>query len=1107
MGSIEEWLASLGLSEYVHSFAENGIDPSVLRDLTDQDLKDLGVLLGHRRKMLRAINQLGDSAAAISPTVATPLPRDDADRRQLTVVFCDLVGSTALSKRLDPEDMRKILAAYYRGCADVVTKAGGVIAQYMGDGVLAYFGYPQAHEDDAERAVRAGLALVRTIGNLDSGIDESLRVRIGIATGVVVVGDLTGEGEAQEPGVVGETPNLAARLQTLAEAGTVVISTSTQRLTAGLFDYRDMGLVTVKGFDESVRVWQVLGPSGVESRFEALHATTLTPIVGRDEEIGLLLRRWQRAKNGEGQVVLLAGEPGIGKSRLTTSLEERLQFEPHDRLRYFCSRRHQESAFYPFISQLERAAGLRRDDTAEQRLDKLEAALAFAGDNLGEAVPLVAALLSIPTEDRYPTLNLTPQQYKDRTLSTIVAQIKGLAMRHPLLILFEDVHWADPSSLEALDHLVDRIATLPVLLIVTFRPEFVSRWIGRSEVTLLTLTRLHPRQQAEMIERITLGKALPKEITDRIIEHTDGIPLFVEELTKTVLESGVLREQNGRYVLDRPLPPLAIPMTLHASLMARLDRLAPVRDVAQIGAAIGRQFSYELISAVASMPTERLDDALDHLVSAELVFQHGAPPDAEYTFKHALVQDAAYSSLLRDRRQQLHARIAMELENHFSDVAEQQPEILAEHCAQAGLTEKAARLWLRAGHNTAKRAAHREASVLFEKALTALAVLPSSADTLGEIIDIRWDLSHSLHALGEVTRNRANLENAKDLAEGLGDEVRLSRVLSRLAFALGSLGDSVGAVEAGERALALTERRSDPDAKAWATMMLARSRYGCGNYERAMVHARQALALLHEGHGHGLGPDETYVKYTRVNARIWLVLCLAELGRFDEAAALGQEAMDMARGINEPEQLIFAGHGVGRMHLVQGNLDVAVETLEPALAMCKAEFPYYVPRIASCLGAAYGSLGRTKEALVLLKEAVRQAAASNLTFGHSLVLSIFGRVCQLAGREDEALAHAHHAIDLARASGERGNEAWAGCLLGDLVSDGNATAPRIEEAHNHYRMALMIAHDLGMRPLQAQCLYGLSWLQKMGGDKALGERSAADAASLCREMGIKPLTG
>ncbi|WOD14261.1 ATP-binding protein [Paraburkholderia kirstenboschensis] len=446
-----------------------------------------------------------------------------------------------------------------------------------------------------------------------------------------------------------------------------------------------------------------------------------------------------------------------------------------------------------------------------------------------------------------------------------------------------------------------------------------------------------------MIERVTLGKALPKEATDRIIEHTDGIPLFVEELTKTVLESGLLREQKGRYVLDGPLPLLAIPMTLHASLMARLDRLAPARDVAQIAAAIGRRFSYELISAVASMPKERLDEALDYLVSAELVFRHGAPPDAEYTFKHALVQDAAYSSLLRDRRRQLHARIAMELENRSSDLVQQQPEILAEHCAQAGLMEKAARLWRRAGHNTANRAAHREASVLFEKSLMAYAALPSSSDTLGEVIDIRWDLHHSLYPLGELARDRANLESAKHLAEGLGDEVRLSRVLSRLTYTLGSLGDLAGAVDAGERALTLAEQRNDDDVKARVNMMLARSRYGRGDYERAVGHARQALDLLHEGNG---AHDATYLTFARVSARVWLALCHAELGRFDEAAVLGQEATDIARGMNDPEEMIFAGFGVGRMRIIRGNPEFAVEVLEPALAMCRsAEFQSTFPEL------------------------------------------------------------------------------------------------------------------------------------------------------------------
>lgn len=1100
MESIAEWLASLGLSRYAQLFAENGIDRPVLRDLTDEDLKELGVLLGHRRTMLRAIARLGDSAESFSPVAAAPAQHAEADRRQLTIMFCDLVDSTALSKRLDPEDMREIIGAYYRVCADIVTQAGGFIAKYMGDGVLAYFGYPQSHEDDAERAVRAGLALVHAIDNLDVTADESLRARIGIATGVVVVGDLTGEGEARERGVIGETPNLAARLQTLADAGTVVISMSTRRLTGGLFEYRDMGAITVKGIGEAVPVWQVLGASAIESRSEALHTSRLTPIVGRDEDIDLLLRRWQRAKNGEGQVVLLSGEPGIGKSRLASALDARLQFEPHVHLRYFCSHRHQDSAFYPFISQFERAAGFRREDCAEQRLDKLESVLV---DDRSAAMPLVASLLSISTEGRYPPLDLSPQKLKEKTLRALVAQFEARAMREPLLMLFEDAHWADPSSLEALDHLIERVHTLPILLIVTFRPEFTSPWTGRPEVTLLTLNRLHPRQRAEMIERITIDKALPKEVIERIIERTDGVPLFVEELTKTVLESGLLRERDGRYVIDGPLPPLAIPMTLHASLMARLDRLGPVRDVAQIAAAIGRRFSYELISTVASMPRQFLDDALDRLVDAELVFRRGTLPDAEYTFKHALVQDAAYSSLLRGRRQQLHALIATALENHFPDVVERQPEILAEHCAQAGLPEKAGRLWLRAGRETARRAAHREAAVLFEKALTACAALPSSADTVGDIIDARWELHHSLYPLGELARDRANLETAEHLAEGIGDEIRLSRVLSTLVYTLGSLGDLAGAVNAGERALVLAERRSDADALVRINMMLARSRYGSGDYGCAAAHARRALDLLEDDQG-STSHDEAYLPVARVNARIWLELCLAECGWFDEAADLGQEAIDIARALKDPEELIFAGLGAGRMRLLQGHFNSAVEALEPALSMCRsADFPIYVSRIAAFLGAAYASLGRTDDALILLEEAVRHSAATQLMFGQSLVLSHFGRVCQLAGRREDALVHAHDAVDIARACGERGNEAWAEYLLGELVPDGADGLAGIDEARGYYATALTIARELGMRPLQAQCLYGLSRLDDRAGNGALARQHAAHATALCREMASK----
>jgi class 3 adenylate cyclase len=545
MQSIAEWLEKLALGQYAQCFAENGIDLSDLRHLTDQDLKDIGILLGHRRRILAAIAEFAWPTTP-EPTAATkPKPVDFAERRQLTVMFCDLVGSTALSARLDPEDLRSVISAYHGCCSKLVERNGGFIAKYMGDGVLAYFGYPRAHEHDAERAVRAGLAVVETVPKLATNAGSPLQARIGIATGLVVVGDLIGAGVAQEQAVVGETPNLAARLQALAEPGAVVIAASTRRLTSGLFEYRDLGTVALKGYAENVPAWQVLGAGTAESRFEALRATT-TPLVGRDEEIDLLIRRWEQAKQGEGRVMLISGEPGIGKSRIAQTIVERLSGEPHTRLRYFCSPHHQDSALYPSIAQLERAAGFRRDDTDEQRLDKLEAVLAQGTNDLSEAVPLLADLLSIPTGDRYPPLNLTPQKRKEKTFHAQLAQVEGLAARQPVLMVWEDVHWSDPTTREVLDLLIDLVATLRVLVILTFRPEFTPPWIGRSHVTMLNLNRLPPKQRVEMIAHVIGGKALPKEIAEQIVDRTDGVPLFIEELTKSVVESGLVAEAEDR---------------------------------------------------------------------------------------------------------------------------------------------------------------------------------------------------------------------------------------------------------------------------------------------------------------------------------------------------------------------------------------------------------------------------------------------------------------------------------------------------------------------------------------------------------------------------------
>ena len=716
------WLRSLGLGKYEAAFRENDIDETVLPGLTQENLKELGVAsLGHRLKLLEAIAALrtdtGGKALsadeATAPSATSVSPEDRAERRQVTVMFSDLVGSTALSARMDPEDLREVISAYQKCVAETVGRFGGFVAKYMGDGVLVYFGYPQAHEDDAERAVRAGLELVAAVSRLKT--HAALQTRIGIATGLVVVGDLIGSGASQEQAIVGETPNLAARLQGIAEPNSVVIAESTRKLVGNLFELEDLGAKDLKGIAGPVRAWAALRPASVESRFEAMHASGLTQLVGREEELELLLRRWSKAKTGEGQVVLLSGEAGIGKSRLTAALLERLAAEPHTRLRYFCSPQHTDSALYPIISQMERAAGFMHDDNAHAKLGKLDDVLA-QGFTQRQDAALFAEMLSLPNDGRYQTLELTPQQRRQRTLEALTTQLQALSRSNPLLMIFEDVHWIDPTSLEALDRAVDRIRTLGVLLIVAYRPEFEPPWIGRPYVTALNINRLGERDIAALIDRVTGNKPLPASIRQDIIERTDGIPLFVEEMTKAVLEA----ESEGdarRKVATIPSPALAVPASLHASLMARLDRLGPAKEVAQIGAVIGREFSHALLAAVVRKPEAELQSALDRLIAAGLLLRHDVPPQATYLFKHALVQDAAYGTLLREPRRALHACIAENLESEFADIAESQPELLARHCTEAGLIEKAASLWGKAGQRSLARSALVEAVEQLTRAL------------------------------------------------------------------------------------------------------------------------------------------------------------------------------------------------------------------------------------------------------------------------------------------------------------------------------------------------------------------------------------------------------
>jgi class 3 adenylate cyclase/predicted ATPase len=779
MKQIADWLEKLGLGQYAQRFADNDIDFEILNDLTDQDLEKIGVTsLGHRRKLLRAIvnlkgvEQITPAVAVAAAPPATPRAGDIAERRQVTVMFSDLVGSTALSARMDPEDLRELISAYHKCVAEAVRRYDGFVAQYLGDGVLAYFGYPEAHEDDAERAVRAGLELIAAVIALKT--PASLQTRVGIATGLVVVGDLmVGSGEAHERGIVGETPNLAARLQGIAEPNTVVIAEATRRLLGNLFELKDLGARDLKGIAEPLRAWVALRASTVESRFEALHPSELTALVGRAEETELLLRRWSRAKTGEGQVVLISGEAGIGKSRLTAALLESLAPEPHTRLRYFCSPQHTDSAFSLIIGQMERAAGLLHDDSSQQKLDKLDALLAQSSTSIQDAA-LIAEMLSLPNDGRYPALELTPEQRRQKTLEALTTQIETLSRKKPVLMIFEDAHWADPTSLEAFGRVVDRIPRMRVLLLVTFRPEFDAPWVGRPYVTALIINRLAEHEANAMIDRVVGNSQLSASIRQDIIERTDGIPLFVEEMTKAVLEAGS-EAAAARAIAAVPSPTLAVPASLYASLLARLDRLGgPAKEVAQIAAAIGREFPHALLASVVPQQKAELRSALDRLIGAGLLFRRDAPPHATYLFKHALVQDAAYGMLLRETRRTLHARIAETIESEFAEVAETRPELLARHWTEAGLIEKAAGLWGKAGLRSLARSALVESAEQLRRALDQIATLRGSPVLRAEQIRLQLALVNALmHVKGyAASEPKAAVEQARQFierAEALGE--------------------------------------------------------------------------------------------------------------------------------------------------------------------------------------------------------------------------------------------------------------------------------------------------------------------------------------------------
>jgi class 3 adenylate cyclase/predicted ATPase len=1035
---IAAWLKDLDLERYAEAFRDNDIDARVLRTLSADDLKELGVAsLGHRKTLLEAIAALpgpGNRTALRAEADHQGTAPREAERRQLTLMFVDLVGSTALAARLDPEDMGRLIRAYHETSAEMVERWGGHVAKYMGDGVLAYFGWPQAHEDAAERAVRAGLAITGAVARMSEPGGEPLAARAGIATGLVMVGELIGEGAAKEQTVVGETPNLAARLQTLAAPGTIVISQATRRLVGGLFELTDLGPRRLKGFAQPLAAWRVEGEGRAEGRFEALHGERLTPLVGREHELGILLERWAWAKDGDGQVVLLSGEPGIGKSRMLRTLRERLGEEPHTPISHYCSPHHTNSALYPVIDLLERAARLERDAPPEEQLARLEAVLSHASGGLDEVVPLLAALLGVPAGDRYPALTMTPEVQKRRTMQSLVDQLAALAAERPVLALYEDVHWIDPTTLELLGMVIERIRQLPVLALITFRPEFQPPWTGQAHVTMLTMGRLGRRQGADLVARVTGDKPLPAAIVEQIVARTDGVPLFVEELTKAVLESGLLRDAGDRYELSGPLPPLAIPATLHDSLMARLDRLAPVKEVAQIGAVIGREFSHELLAAVTDWTKQQLHAALDELVSSELVFRRGTAPDATYSFKHALVQDAAYQSLLKSKRQHLHGAVAAALRERFPELADSQPELLAYHSTEAGLTDQAIEYWHKAGDRAVERSANIEAIKHFTLGLTLLAGLPNSPDRRRREIAMQTAVGAPLLAQKGFAAPEVGeaYSRALELCEQAGETTLLSPVLQGLSSYYIVQAELQLGREMAERCLALAQHYDDPALFLGAHHLLGAILGLMGEASGACDHLHQATALYDPRAHHEIafryGADLGVFDRSLCSHFLW------QAGYPDQALETAQVALALATEVSHPFSQALALSFAAMLRQFRRETRAARESAVAAITLCDERgFSYYQAWSTLIHGWSLAQDRQIEEGIARMRRGLEAMQATGARLRRPYYLGLLAQAYSKTGNVQEATAHLAEALALVETSSERWWQAELHRLQGEAL--------------------------------------------------------------------------
>ncbi len=1092
---IEGWLRGLGLERYAATFRANDVDEHVLPSLKAQDLREMGVAsVGHRRRLLEAVAALrsGKEFTSIARSwQPAPAKVDRAERRQLTVMFVDLVGSTALSAQLDPEEMQEVLRGYQDTVAGEISRFEGHVAKFMGDGVLAYFGWPIAHEDEAERAVRAALAISAAVPRLAVIRHQPLAARIGISTGLVVVGGLVGTGAAQEEAVVGETPNLAARLQALGAPGDIMICGTCRKVCAGTFLVEELGTRTLHGFRHPVPVFRILGERSGITRFEARAGPNVLPVIGRDQELALLFDRWRQAQGGDGQCVLLTGEAGIGKSRIVRAVRDHLRDERVFVLRYQCSPFHSDSPLWPIAQQLAQAAGFATEDSIAGMREKLERLLARAVDDVGPIVPLMAELVGLDLDGTYPRLELAPQQQRVRTLQALVAQLEGLAAQAPVLLLFEDVHWIDPTSLELIERLVERIGNKPVLALLTARPLFRDGLSGHPHLTRLTLNRLGRHAAEMMIRRLAGKRQLSAELAAEIITETDGVPLFVEEVTKAVLEAGSIgsgpTDKGGRGI-----SPVRVPATLYDSLMTRLDRLRPLKEVAQVAACIGREFDHSLLVEVAGMPEAELEAALNGLIAAELVFRRGMPPNAHYTFKHALLRDAAYESVLRARRQHIHAAVLEALERKATPI---EPELRAQHAVAAGQPGRAIDLWQEAGRGAAQRSANAEAVRHLNAALQLLHTAPISEARDRQEIDLLVALGVPLIAVKGYASPEveANYERACELCEQLSEERTLFGALRGLWNCIYDRGELERSLQLARR-LVLVGQRHGAEERALAWRALGSTHLSRGEFEQALKAFEEGI----DAHQH-LSPDtcvRAYGEAPRIVCMQYTGWIHAWCGRLDTALALLRQGTDEARALEHPISLAFASALLGVVHALRRDMEACAEVEEQVRALSEEHgFVFWLAHSKIFLGWAQVQAGEFERGL----DGIRRGLADWRATGAELHVPTWSTflvdALLLAGQRAEAHEVLEAALDLAVARHELCVVPELYRLRGKLlVLEGQA-----DHAAAALELALVTARNQGAALYERRTARDLAELLASQGDRLGARNVLASTLSQCVE--------